>query len=164
MEDVYEITYDTCGQYWPKIHHYIFLSVTLMQITMIGLFGLKSKPGASFATIPLLVFNILFNEYTARSDFSQLSTIDRSRYICFHGSSLLKFGASIKHEVQIVITNLEIYFGYRHKVSKESDELAEEGTTGNLDDAISAYKPTMDASNEPGILFWTAFECLICFT
>jgi len=63
MEDVYEITYDTCGQYWPRIHHYIFLSVTLMQITMIGLFGLKSKPGASFATIPLLVFNILFNEY-----------------------------------------------------------------------------------------------------
>ncbi|KAF8647019.1 hypothetical protein HU200_065534 [Digitaria exilis] len=63
MEDVYDITYDTCGQYWPNIHHYIFLSVTLMQITMIGLFGLKSKPGASFATIPLLVLNILFNEY-----------------------------------------------------------------------------------------------------
>ncbi|WVZ67413.1 hypothetical protein U9M48_016489 [Paspalum notatum var. saurae] len=63
MEDVYEITYNTCGQYWPNIHHYIFLSVALMQITMIGLFGLKSKPGASFATIPLLVFNILFNEY-----------------------------------------------------------------------------------------------------
>lgn len=63
MEDVYEITYDTCGQYWPNIHHYIFLSVTLMQTTMIGLFGLKSKPGASFATIPLLVLNIMFNEY-----------------------------------------------------------------------------------------------------
>ncbi|CAD6234859.1 unnamed protein product [Miscanthus lutarioriparius] len=63
MEDVYEITYDTCGQYWPNIHRYIFLSVALMQITMIGLFGLKSKPGASFATIPLLVLNILFNEY-----------------------------------------------------------------------------------------------------
>ncbi|KAM3335836.1 hypothetical protein ACQJBY_030014 [Aegilops geniculata] len=63
MEDVYEITYDTCGQYWPTIHHYIFLSVTLMQTTMIGLFGLKSKPGASFATIPLLVLNIMFNEY-----------------------------------------------------------------------------------------------------
>jgi hypothetical protein len=63
MEDVYEITYDTCGQYWPTIHHYIFLSVTLMQTTMIGLFGLKSKPGASFATIPLLVLTIMFNEY-----------------------------------------------------------------------------------------------------
>ncbi|CAM0885150.1 unnamed protein product [Alopecurus aequalis] len=63
MEDVYEITYDTCGQYWPTIHHYIFLSVTLMQTTMIGLFGLKSKAGASFTTIPLLVLNIMFNEY-----------------------------------------------------------------------------------------------------
>uniref|UniRef100_J3L7V9 CSC1/OSCA1-like 7TM region domain-containing protein n=1 Tax=Oryza brachyantha TaxID=4533 RepID=J3L7V9_ORYBR len=63
MEDVYEITYDTCGQYWSNIHHYIFLSVILMQITMLGLFGLKSKPGASFATIPLLVLTILFNEY-----------------------------------------------------------------------------------------------------
>jgi len=107
------------------------------------------EPGVSFATIPLLVFNILFNEYTARSDFSQLSTIDRSRYICFHGSSLLKFGASIKHEVQIVITNLEISFGCRHKISKQSDELAEaEGTTGNLDDATSAYKsPWMHPTN-----------------
>ncbi|GJN16731.1 hypothetical protein PR202_gb03752 [Eleusine coracana subsp. coracana] len=64
MEDVYETTYDTCGKYWPNIHHYIFLSVTLMQITMIGLFGLKSKPGASFATVPLLVLNILYNEYS----------------------------------------------------------------------------------------------------
>ena len=83
-----------------------------------------------------------FSMNTARSNFSQLSTIDRSRYICFHGSSLLKFGASIKHEVQIVITNLEISFGCRHKISKQSDELAEaEGTTGNLDDATSAYKP-----------------------
>uniref|UniRef100_A0A0D9VA92 CSC1/OSCA1-like 7TM region domain-containing protein n=1 Tax=Leersia perrieri TaxID=77586 RepID=A0A0D9VA92_9ORYZ len=63
MEDVYEITYDTCGQYWPNIHHHIFLSVTLMQTTMLGLFGLKSKPGASFATVPLLVLTILFNEY-----------------------------------------------------------------------------------------------------
>ncbi|XP_078179526.1 early-responsive to dehydration stress protein (ERD4) isoform X2 [Carex rostrata] len=63
MQDVYEISYDTCGQYWPYIHHYIFVAVVLMQITMIGLFGLKSKPAASFATIPLLAFNIFFNEY-----------------------------------------------------------------------------------------------------
>jgi len=105
MEDVYEITYDTCGQYWPKIHHYIFLYVTLMQITMIGLFGLKSKPGASFATIPLLVFNILFNEYC---------------------------------KVQFLPT-----FHHRPvQVAKQSDELDEaEGTTDNLDDAFSSYKP-----------------------
>ncbi|PUZ52984.1 hypothetical protein GQ55_5G017600 [Panicum hallii var. hallii] len=105
MEDVYEITYDTCGQYWPKIHHYIFLSVTLMQITMIGLFGLKSKPGASFATIPLLVFNILFNEYCK-----------------------VRFLPTFHHRPV--------------QVAKQSDELDEaEGTTGNLDDARSAYKP-----------------------
>lgn len=30
---------------------------------MIGLFGLKSKPSASFATIPLMVFTLVFNEY-----------------------------------------------------------------------------------------------------
>ncbi|XP_072960896.1 CSC1-like protein At3g54510 isoform X1 [Typha angustifolia] len=63
MQDVYEIVYDTCGQYWPYIHHYIFITVILMQITMIGLFGLKSKPGASISTIPLLVLSCLFNEY-----------------------------------------------------------------------------------------------------
>jgi hypothetical protein len=34
-----------------------------MQITMIGLFGLKSKPSASIATIPLLLLTIMFNEY-----------------------------------------------------------------------------------------------------
>ena len=63
IEDVYETIYETCGQYWPYIHHYIFLAIVLTQITMIGLFGLKSKPSASFATIPLLVLTIMFNEY-----------------------------------------------------------------------------------------------------
>ncbi|KAM1815221.1 hypothetical protein ACFX11_028792 [Malus domestica] len=33
-----------------------------MQITMIGLFGLKSKPAASFSTIPLLVLTLMFND------------------------------------------------------------------------------------------------------
>lgn len=50
--------------------------------------------------------------------------------------------AHIKHEVQIVKTNLATSFGYPRKVAKQSDELDEaEGTTGNLDGAISAYKP-----------------------
>ncbi|KAL0429191.1 UNVERIFIED_CONTAM: CSC1-like protein [Sesamum radiatum] len=62
-QDVYITTYETCGQYWPYIHHYVLIAIVIMQITMIGLFGLKSKPTASFATIPLLVFTILFNEY-----------------------------------------------------------------------------------------------------
>ncbi|KAL6616704.1 hypothetical protein ACP70R_038974 [Stipagrostis hirtigluma subsp. patula] len=106
MEDVYEITYDTCGQYWPSIHHYIFLSVTLMQITMIGLFGLKSKPGASFATIPLLLLNILFNEYCK-----------------------VRFLPTFHHRPV--------------QVAKQNDELdeAEGMTEGELNDAISAYKP-----------------------
>ncbi|XP_058225929.1 CSC1-like protein At3g54510 isoform X2 [Rhododendron vialii] len=63
IEDVYETTYETCGQYWPYIHRYIFLAIVLTQISMMGLFGLKSKPAASFATIPLLLFTLMFNEY-----------------------------------------------------------------------------------------------------
>ncbi|OVA15356.1 protein of unknown function DUF221 [Macleaya cordata] len=63
IQDVYEIVYETSGQYWPYIHHYIFMSMILMQITMIGLFGLKSKPAASISTIPLVLFTLLFNEY-----------------------------------------------------------------------------------------------------
>ncbi|XP_054816533.1 CSC1-like protein At3g54510 isoform X1 [Prosopis cineraria] len=63
IQDVYETTYETCGQYWPYIHHYILLAITLMQITMIGLFGLKLKPAASIATVPLLLFTLMFNEY-----------------------------------------------------------------------------------------------------
>ncbi|MQM02484.1 hypothetical protein Taro_035249 [Colocasia esculenta] len=63
MQDVYESVYETHGQYWPYIHQYIFIAIILMQITMIGLFGLKSKPAASISTIPLLLLTILFNEY-----------------------------------------------------------------------------------------------------
>ncbi|XP_062114891.1 CSC1-like protein At3g54510 isoform X2 [Humulus lupulus] len=63
IEDVYDIIYETCGNYWPYIHHYILVSIILMQITMIGLFGLKSKPAASISTIPLLILTLMFNEY-----------------------------------------------------------------------------------------------------
>jgi hypothetical protein len=104
MEDVYEITYDTCGQYWPKIHHYIFLSIALMQVTMIGLFGLKSKPGASLATVPLLVLNILFNEY-CKARF--LPTF-RHRPV-----QVRRFLLNLLNMTsQIVITNLAISLAY----------------------------------------------------
>ncbi|XP_048494208.1 CSC1-like protein At3g54510 isoform X3 [Beta vulgaris subsp. vulgaris] len=63
IEDVYPTVYETCGQYWPYVHSYIFFALILMQITMVGLFGLKSKPGALVATLPLVVFTLLFNEY-----------------------------------------------------------------------------------------------------
>lgn len=63
IENVYITTYETCGRYWPYIHHYIIVAIILMQVTTIGLFGLKAKPSASFSIIPLLVVTILFNEY-----------------------------------------------------------------------------------------------------
>lgn len=63
IQDVYATTYETCGQYWPYIHHYILLAIILMQITMIGVFGLKLKPAASISTIPLLFSTFMFNEY-----------------------------------------------------------------------------------------------------
>ncbi|KAJ4969800.1 hypothetical protein NE237_002899 [Protea cynaroides] len=63
IQDVYDIVYETGGQFWPYVHHYIFISIILMQITMIGLFGLKSKPAASIATVPLLLLTLLFYEY-----------------------------------------------------------------------------------------------------
>lgn len=63
IQDVYETIYDACGRYWPYIHHYIFVGLILMQITMIGLFGLKMKPAASVATFPLLFLTVMFNEY-----------------------------------------------------------------------------------------------------
>lgn len=34
-----------------------------MQITMVGLFGLKSKPSAAIATVPLILITIAYNEY-----------------------------------------------------------------------------------------------------
>ncbi|PWA84468.1 calcium-dependent channel, 7TM region, putative phosphate [Artemisia annua] len=61
--DVYKTTYETCGQYWPHIHHQVVLALIIMQITMVGLFGLKSKPSASIATIPLLFLTVAYNEY-----------------------------------------------------------------------------------------------------
>ncbi|XP_043690686.1 CSC1-like protein At3g54510 isoform X3 [Telopea speciosissima] len=63
IQDVYEIVYETGGQFWPYIYHYIFISIVLMQITMIGLFGLKLKPAASIATVALLLLTLLFNQY-----------------------------------------------------------------------------------------------------
>ncbi|KGN52299.1 hypothetical protein Csa_009259 [Cucumis sativus] len=63
VKDVYATTYDTFGLYWPHIHHYIIIGILLMQVTMIGLFGLKSKPAASIFTIPLLLITLYFNEH-----------------------------------------------------------------------------------------------------
>ncbi|XP_071936614.1 CSC1-like protein At3g54510 isoform X5 [Coffea arabica] len=66
IEDVYITYYETCGQYWPCIYQYILVALILMQITMVGVFGLKSKPSASISTIPLLLLTFSFNEYCKR--------------------------------------------------------------------------------------------------
>ncbi|KAB1199585.1 putative membrane protein C2G11.09 [Morella rubra] len=63
IQDVYETVYETCGQYWPYVHFYILIAIALMQISLIGIFGLKSKPAASISTVPLLLFTLMFNEY-----------------------------------------------------------------------------------------------------
>ncbi|XP_071931963.1 CSC1-like protein At3g54510 isoform X2 [Coffea arabica] len=66
IEDVYITCYETCGQYWPYIYQYILAALILMQITMVGVFGLMSKPSASISTIPLLLLTFGFNEYCKR--------------------------------------------------------------------------------------------------
>ncbi|KAK4746239.1 hypothetical protein SAY87_012551 [Trapa incisa] len=63
IQDVYETVYDTGGKYWTYVHHYIIVSIVLMQITMIGLFGLKSKPAASISTVPLILLSVMFDRY-----------------------------------------------------------------------------------------------------
>ncbi|XP_031377036.1 CSC1-like protein At3g54510 isoform X2 [Punica granatum] len=63
IQDVYETVYDTCGKYWTCVHHYIIVAIILMQVTMIGLFGLKSKPAASICTVLLLLLSLLFDRY-----------------------------------------------------------------------------------------------------
>ncbi|XP_019231011.1 PREDICTED: CSC1-like protein At3g54510 isoform X2 [Nicotiana attenuata] len=82
IENVYITTYETCGRYWPYIHHYIIVAIILMQVTTIGLFGLKAKPSASFSVIPLLVVTILFNEYCKirfLPTFNQVSVQDAKK-------------------------------------------------------------------------------------
>ncbi|KAG6573819.1 CSC1-like protein, partial [Cucurbita argyrosperma subsp. sororia] len=63
IKDVYATTYDTFGLYWPQIHRHIIIAIILMQVTMIGLFGVKSKPAASISTIPLPLITLYFNEH-----------------------------------------------------------------------------------------------------
>jgi len=67
--NVYEPAYDTSGQFWPQIHHYLIVSFILMQVTLVGFFGLKQKPTASILTIPLPIITLLFNEYCKQRFF-----------------------------------------------------------------------------------------------
>lgn len=61
--NVYEPSYETGGQFWPFIHGQIIFGLFVMQITMLGLFGVKDLPKASSACIPLPIITLLFNEF-----------------------------------------------------------------------------------------------------
>ncbi|ESR52121.1 hypothetical protein CICLE_v10033297mg, partial [Citrus x clementina] len=58
IQDVYETIYDTCGRYWPYMHHYIFVGLILMQITMIGLFGLKMTQTAIHSPLRTYAYGV----------------------------------------------------------------------------------------------------------
>lgn len=45
------------------MHNTVIVSLILMQIIALGVFGLRKSPIASGFTIPLLIFTLLFNEY-----------------------------------------------------------------------------------------------------
>eukprot|EP00249_Psilotum_nudum_P015266 c25231_g1_i1 orf=479-2380(-) len=68
--NVYEPAYETGGKYWPHVHNRLILSLVLMQITCLGMFGLRSKPTASALTIPLPILTLLFNHFCNVQFFS----------------------------------------------------------------------------------------------
>ena len=68
---MYIAEYESGGQYWPMIHNTVIISLVIMQIIALGVFGLRKSPIASGFTIPLLIFTILFNEY-CRQQFHPL--------------------------------------------------------------------------------------------
>lgn len=61
--NVYIPKYESGGQFWPMMHNTVIVSLILMQIIALGVFGLRRSPIASGFTIPLLIFTLLFNEY-----------------------------------------------------------------------------------------------------
>ncbi|KAM1834447.1 hypothetical protein ACFX13_016911 [Malus domestica] len=61
--NVYIAEYESGGQFWPMIHNTVIISLLMMQIIALGVFGLRRTPIASGFTIPLLIFTLLFNEY-----------------------------------------------------------------------------------------------------
>ncbi|XP_034215310.1 CSC1-like protein RXW8 isoform X4 [Prunus dulcis] len=61
--NVYIPKYESGGQFWPMMHNTVIVSLILMQIIALGVFGLRKSPIASGFTIPLLIFTLLFNEY-----------------------------------------------------------------------------------------------------
>ncbi|WOH06992.1 hypothetical protein DCAR_0626421 [Daucus carota subsp. sativus] len=61
--NVYVTKYDTGGLYWPIAHSATIFSLMLMQVILLGVFGLKKSAVASGFTIPLIVCTFLFHLY-----------------------------------------------------------------------------------------------------
>lgn len=61
--NVYEPKYETGGKFWPIVHDSTIFSLVLMQVIVVGIFGLKKLSLASSLTIPLIVLTLLFNYY-----------------------------------------------------------------------------------------------------
>ncbi|KAJ7296707.1 hypothetical protein O6H91_09G007100 [Diphasiastrum complanatum] len=61
--NVYEPAYDSGGQMWPHVHFGVIFSLVLMQITFVGVFGVKGKATASLMTIPLPFTTLLFHNF-----------------------------------------------------------------------------------------------------
>ncbi|XP_063945235.1 CSC1-like protein RXW8 isoform X2 [Daucus carota subsp. sativus] len=61
--NVYVTKYDTGGLYWPIAHTAVIVSLMLMQVILLGVFGLKKSAVASSFTIPLIICTFLFHLY-----------------------------------------------------------------------------------------------------
>ncbi|KAK7295409.1 hypothetical protein RJT34_18316 [Clitoria ternatea] len=67
--NVYVPKYQTGGEFWPTVHTSTIFSLVLMQIIVIGIFGLKKLPLGSALTLPLPILTLLFNEYCQKRFF-----------------------------------------------------------------------------------------------
>lgn len=83
--NVYVTKYDTGGLYWPIAHSAIIFSLILMQVILLGVFGLKKSAVASGFTIPLIACTFLFHLYCRqrflpvfKRNFTQVLTIIHS--------------------------------------------------------------------------------------
>ncbi|CAH1421016.1 unnamed protein product [Lactuca virosa] len=61
--NVYSPKFETGGEFWPIVHNSTIFSLVLMQLIVVGIFGLKKLPLASSLTIPLPIITLLFNSY-----------------------------------------------------------------------------------------------------
>ncbi|XP_019195156.1 PREDICTED: CSC1-like protein HYP1 [Ipomoea nil] len=83
--NVYAPKYETGGQFWPIVHDSTIVSLILMHVIAIGIFGLKKLSLASSLTIPLPILTLIFNSYCRRrflpifSSFSAESLIMKDR-------------------------------------------------------------------------------------